>query len=295
MRVFVTGATGFIGSAIAQDLLTSGHQVLGLSRNGKAAELLARSGAEVHHGELTDTASLAAGARACDGVIHTAFIHDFSQYAANAEIDRSASDDMARALEDSGKPLVAVSVTTLLAPGRSGTEEDVPVNIGIPRAASEVTVLAAADRGVRASVVRLPASVHGMGDRGFVHSLIGIARRAGVAAYIGDGTNRWPAVHRMDAARLFRLALESAAPGTQLHAVAEKGVPMREIAETIGIGLGIPVRGITAEEAPAHFDWMARFAAIDNPISSERTSNLLGWRSREAGLLMDMRSSDYFS
>lgn len=296
MRVFVTGATGFIGAAVVRELLAAAHTVLGLARGDAAATALAQAGVEAHRGELADTDSLAAGARACEGVIHLAFIHDFSRYEANAETDRQALRAMADALEGSGKPLVATSGTTVLAPGRLGTEEDAasPDGPGAIRAASEVA-LAAADRGVRASVVRLPPTVHGAGDHAFVPALIDIARRTGVAAFVGDGANRWPAVHRLDAARLFRLALEHAAPGSRLHGAAEEGIPMRAIADTIGAGLGVPVRSLTADEAGAHFDWLAGFVAIDNPTSSALTRDSLGWRPQEPGLLTDMRDSGYFS
>ncbi len=297
MRVFLTGATGFVGSAVVRELLAAGHEVLGLARSGEAADKLARSGAEAHRGELSDVESLAAGARACDGVVHAAFIHDFSKYEENAATDRRALEAMAGALKGSGKPLVATSGTTVLAPGRTGTEEDAPSpdSPGYTRAASEAFLAAAAGRGVRASVVRLPPSVHGPGDRAFVPALIGIARERGVAAFVGDGANRWPAVHRLDAARLFRLALEKAAPGARLHGAAEEGVPMRAIAEAIGQGLGVPVRGIPTDEAPAHFGWLATFVGIDNPASSALTRDAVGWRPREAGLLADMRESGYFS
>jgi nucleoside-diphosphate-sugar epimerase len=294
MRVFVTGATGFIGSAILPELLAAGHQVLGLARSDAGAGTLAQMGVAVHRGELSDTDSLVAGARGCEGVIHTAFIHDFSQFEANVEIDRRAVAALAGALEGSGKPLVITSGTALLASGRIGTEQDAP-RPGAHRAASEEIVLAAAGRGVRASVVRLPPSVHGAGDHGFVPMLIGVARRTGVAAFIGDGANRWPAVHRLDAARLFRLALEHAAPGARLHGVAEEGIAMRAIAETIGRGLGVPVRGLTEDEAAAHFGWMARFVAIDNPTTSALTRTSLGWRPEGAELLTDIRDSGYFA
>jgi len=297
MRVFVTGATGFIGSAIVRELMAAGHEVLGLARSDEAAGKLARAGAGAHRGELSDTGSLAAGARACDGVVHAAFIHDFSKYQENAETDRRALEAMAGALEGSGKPLVATSGTTVLAPGRTGTEGDAPSpdSPGYTRAASEAFLAAAAGRGVRASVVRLPPSVHGAGDRAFVPALIGIAREKGVAAYVGDGANRWPAVHRLDAARLFRLALEEAAPGARLHGAAEEGIPMRAIAETIGEGLRLPVRGVAADEAEAHFGWLGMFVQIDGPASSALTRDVLGWRPQEAGLLADMRESGYFS
>jgi nucleoside-diphosphate-sugar epimerase len=299
MRVFVTGATGFIGTAVVRELTTAGHGVLGLARSDGAAEALARAGAAVQRGELADHDSLASAARACDGVIHLAFIHDFSAYPAAAEADRRAIEALARALAGSGKPLVVTSgsaMTAPTAPGRASTEADVasPEKAG-PRAASEALALAAAGRGVRASVVRLAPSVHGAGDHGFVPELIGIARRTGVAGYLGDGSNRWPAVHRLDAARLYRLVLERAEPGTRWHGVAEEGVPMRAIAGLIGERLGLPVRSITAEEAPAHFDWMARFVGIDNPTSSAVTRETLGWRPEGPDLLTDMREGGYFA
>jgi nucleoside-diphosphate-sugar epimerase len=296
MRVFVTGATGFIGTAIVRELLEEGHEVLGLARNDAAAETLASAGVGVHRGDLADIESLAAGARACEGVIHTAFNHDWSvPREAAAETDRRGVEAMAEALAGSGKPLVIASGTALLAPGRKGTEEDAPPSAATLRAASEAAVLAAAGRGVRGSIVRLPPTVHGAGDHGFVPMLIATARRTGVAAYIGDGANRWPAVHRLDAARLFRLGLEKAAPGARLHAVAEEGVPMRAIAETIGAGLGVPVRSLTPEEAGAHFSWMAHFVGIDNPTSSDLTRSSLGWSPEGPELLADMRENGYFS
>ncbi|EYF04843.1 SDR family oxidoreductase [Chondromyces apiculatus] len=296
MRVFVTGATGFIGTAVVRELLGAGHEVLGLARNDAAAEALARSGAAAHRGDLSDVESLAAGARACEGVIHLAFIHDFSAYAAAVETDRKAIEALAGALEGSGKALVVTSGTALLTPGRTGTEEDAPERghtLG-QRGASEQVVLEAAGRGVRASVVRLPPSVHGAGDHGFVPTLIEIARRTGFSGFVGDGANRWPAVHRGDAARLFRLAVEKAAPGTRLHGVAEEGVAMRAIAEVIGAGVGVPVRSVAAEEAAAHFTWLAKFAAVDNPTTSARTRASLGWRPEGPGLLTDMRENGYF-
>lgn len=297
MRVFVTGATGFIGSAIAQELQAAGHQVLGLARNDAAVARLEAMGVEAHRGALADIDRLVAGARACDGVIHMAFIHDFSAYGASVEADLRAVDAMTRALEGTGKPFIGTCGTALLAGGRLGTEADAPTpgTAGHMRAASEAKVLAAAAIGVRSSVVRLPPSVHGAGDHGFVPMLIDIARRTGFAAYIGDGANRWPAVHRPDAARLYRLAVEGAKPGSRLHGVAEQGVPMREIAEAIGRGLGLPVRSLTPDEARAHFGWMAGFVAIDNPSSSEVTRQALGWQPSGPGLLEDLRDSGYFS
>jgi nucleoside-diphosphate-sugar epimerase len=301
MRVFVTGATGFIGRAITKELLAAGHEVLGLARNDAGAGALARSGVKVHQGELSNPDSLAAGARACEGVIHTAYNHEFATTTREAasETDRRAVEAMARALEGSGKPLVVTSGTfmaTMVAPGRTSTEVDVlPDDALIPRAASEVAVRAAARSGVRASVVRLAPSVHGEGDHGFVPILIGIARRTGICAFVGDGANRWPAVHRLDAARLFRLALEKAPPGALLHGAAEEGVPMRAIAETIGKELRLPVRGLSKDEARKHFDWFAEFVAIDNPCSSAVTRRTLGWKPQGPDLLTDMRESGYFA
>jgi nucleoside-diphosphate-sugar epimerase len=297
MRVFVTGATGFIGTAVIPELLAAGHEVLGLARNDAAAAALGRLGVGAHKGDLSDIDSLASGARACEGVIHLAFIHDFSAYAANCETDRRAVEAMTSALEGVGKPFVLTSGTALLNAGRIGTEEDAPASGSAAslRGASEATALKASGHGVRVSIMRLPPSVHGAGDHGFVPMLIDLARRTGVSAFIGDGANRWPTVHRQDAARLYRLALERAAPGARLHAVAEEGVTLRALAEAIGAGLGVPVRSLAKDEALKHFDWMAGIVAIDNPTSSAITRNLLGWRPNEPDLLTDMRDSGYFS
>lgn len=295
MRVFVTGATGFIGSAVVKELITEGYEVLGLARSSAATGRLKDWGAEAHPGELSDLESLAAGARACDGVIHLAFIHDFSTYQENAETDRLALAAMAAAMEGTGKPLVVTSGTAVLAPGQIGTESHGPEEYGLGsiRAASE-QVLSAAERGVRVSVVRLPPSVHGVGDHAFVPALIDIARRNDISAYLGDGENRWPAVHRLDAARLFRLAFEKASPGSRLHGVAEEGIPMKWIAETIATGLDIPLRSIAEADATEHFDWLAPFVAFDNPTSSEATRSSMGWLPEQLGLLEDMRASGYF-
>lgn len=287
MRVFVTGATGFIGSAIVRELLSAGHDVLGLARSDASAASLAKTGAAVHRGELADVDSLAAAARAADGVIHTAFIHDFSRYQDNARIDREALAAMTAALEGTGKPLVSTSGTALLTPGRLGTEHQAAdrSNPGGFRTGAEEIVLAAAERGVRSSLVRLPPTVHGEGDHGFVPMLIDTARRTGASAYLGEGANRWAAVHRLDAARVYVLALEKAEPGTRLHGVAEEGIPFRAIAEAVGAAAGVPVRSLPADEAADHFGFLAHFAGIDNPVSSALTREWLGWQPREIGLL----------
>lgn len=293
MRVFVTGATGFIGSAVVRELRSAGHEVLGLARNDERAADLTSAGVVAHRGDLSDVESLAAGARASDGAIHVAFDHGFGTTPRNvaAELDRRAIEAMAAVLE--GKALVVTSGTALLPPGSVGTELGAPVPT-MPRSNSEVATLAAADRGVRSSVIRLSPTVHGVGDHGFVPIMIDIARRTGVAAYIGDGMNRWPAVHRLDGARLFRLALEHGAPGSRFHAVAEEGIAMREIAETIGAALNMPVKSIAVAEAQAHFEWLAPFVGIDNPTSSAITRETLDWHPTGPGLLSDMRDNGYF-
>ncbi len=296
MRVFVTGATGFIGAAIVRELLGAGHEVVGLARTAGRAADLARAGAGAHPGNLSDPGSLASGARACDGVIHTAFGHDFSKYREAGETDRRAVEVIGQALEGSGKPFVITSGTTIVAPGQMATEDQAarPDSPSGVRAPSEHALAAASARGVRGIALRLPPSVHGEGDHGFVPALIAVARQTGVSAYVGDGENRWPAVHRLDAARLFRLALEQG-PAGALHGAAEEGVPMRDIAAVIGVGLGIPVRSISADAAGSHFDWMAMFVGIDNPTSSAITREAVGWRPREARLLADMGASGYFA
>jgi len=296
MRVFVTGSTGFIGSAIINELLAAGHQVLGLARNDAAGDALARLGVEAHRGDLLDTQSLAAGARACDGVIHTAFIHDFSNFKASCEIDRSAIEALGAALVGSDHPLIVTSGTALVKPGQLATEEDVPAfdSIVFPRIASEEAAASVAARGVRVSVVRLSPSVHGDGDHGFVPIVIGIAREKGVSAYVGDGHNRWSAVHRLDAAALFRLALEKATAGARFHGVAEEGIAFQDIAQVIGRRLNIPVVAKSPEEAADHFGWFAHFAALDCPASSAQTRERLGWRPTQPGLIPDLNRARYF-
>jgi nucleoside-diphosphate-sugar epimerase len=293
MRVFVTGATGFIGSAIVQELIGAGHQVLGLARSGAAAASLAAAGADVHRGSLDDLEGLRRGVAAVDGVIHTAFVHDFSNYAAAAETDRRAIEMLGAALAGSGRPFVVTAGTLGLTPGRLATEEDAP-DPSFPRK-SEEAAIAMVSRGMRVSVVRLPPSVHGDGDHGFVPSLIAIAREKRVSAYVADGLNRWPAVHRLDAAHLYRLALEKAAAGARLHGVADEGVPIRDIAGVIARRLNVPVVAKSPEEAANHFGWLAYFLSVDNPTSSKLTQERLGWRPTQPSLIPDVDRPSYFA
>lgn len=293
MRVFVTGATGFIGSAIVRELIRAGHQVLGLARSDEAAKSLLAAGADVHRGSLEVLESLRSGAAVADGVIHTAFIHDFANYGPAAEADRRAIETLGSALAASDRPLIITSGTLLARrQGPLATEEDAH-NPNFPRK-SEDAALALARRGVRASVLRLPPSVHGGGDHGFVPQLISIAREKGVSAFIGDGLNRWPAVHRIDAAHLYRLVLEKGSAGATYHGVADEGVQTREIAEAIGRGLNVPIVSKSPEEAADHFGWIARFFGIDGPASSAQTQQRLGWKPVQPGLIEDLNEEHYF-
>jgi len=296
MRVFVTGATGFIGSAIAQELIRSGHQVLGLTRSDAGAESLIASGAQVHRGDLENLESLRCGAAAADAVIHTAFIHDFSKFQATCEIDRKAIAALGDALVGSDRPLIVSSGTGLSssAPGLPATESDPPVSSKLfPRGATEEAAEALAARGVRVAVMRLP-QVHDTVKQGLVSYAIRVAREKGVAAYVGDGLNRWPAAHRLDTAHLYRLALEKAEAGARYHAVAEEGIPVRKIMEVVGRGLNVPVVSITQEEAAGHFGSLARFVGLDIPASSVQTREELGWNPTGPGLISDLENMRYF-
>jgi len=300
MRVFVTGASGHIGSAVVPELLQAGHQVVGLARSDSSAAALAVAGAEVWRGDLDDLGGLREAAGAADGVIHLAFKHDLmaaGEVAAAAAADFAAIEALASALEGTGKPLVISSGTLLLAfagiTGRPGTEADVAPGGG--RADAENFVIGLAGRGVRSSAVRLPPIVHSSLDHhGFAHILIGIARQAGVSAYVEDGANRWPSVHTLDAARVYRLALESAPAGSRLHGVADEGIPFRDIAAVIGRGAGVPVASISASDAAERFAFLGGLVGVDNPTSSEVTRKVLGWEPAHPGLIEDLEHGHYF-
>jgi nucleoside-diphosphate-sugar epimerase len=293
MRVFVTGASGWIGSAVIPELLGAGHQVLGLARSDSSAAAVAAMGAEVLRGELNDLDTLRAGAASSDGVIHLAFIHDFSNFEASVTADRRAIETMGAALEGSGRPLAIASGTPQV-PGRVATERDEQSAAGAVsgRAASARATLDLAARGVRSSVVGLPRTVHGDGDRhGFIARMVATARDKGVSGYVGDGSNRWPAVHVLDAAHLFRLAVEQAPAGSRLHAVGDEGVPIRDIADVIGRHLNLPTASVPA----ADFGFLGQILSVDQPASAALTRELLGWRPVQPGLIEDMDKGHYFA
>jgi nucleoside-diphosphate-sugar epimerase len=292
MRVFVTGASGWIGSAVVPELVDADHQVLGLARSDSSAAAITSAGAEVLRGDLDDLDALRAGAASSDAVIHLAFIHDFTDFEASVGADRRAIEAMGAALEGSGKPLVVASGSPAV-PGRVATERDefAPGSPVAGRAANARAAVGMAARGVRSSVLGLPRTVHGDGDHhGFIARLIGIARDKGVSGYVGDGSSRWPAVHVLDAARLFRLAAEQAPAGSRLHAVADEGVPIRDIAEVIGRHLNLPVASVPA----ADFGFLGQIVAVDQPASSALTRELLGWRPVQPGLIEDLDKGHYF-
>jgi nucleoside-diphosphate-sugar epimerase len=299
MRIFLTGATGFIGSAIVPELINAGHQVIGLTRSEAGAQSLKAAGAEAHRGNLEDLESLRSGAAKSDGVIHTAFNHDaftgsnFSKFAENCETDKRAIETLGAVLAGSDRPLIVSGGLGPWSPGRPLTEDvDFPTNFPMPRV-SEPAALALNSQGVSAAVVRLP-QVHNPVKQGLITYAIQIAREKGVSAYIGDGLNRWPAAHVLDVARLYRLALEKHEAGSRYHAVGEEGVSMWETAEAIGRGLKVPVVSLSPEEAPAHFGWLAMFAGFDMPASSAETQQRLGWRPTGPGLIADLDQMKYF-
>ncbi len=306
MRVFVTGASGWIGSAVVPGLIDAGHQVIGLARSDASAAALTAAGAEVQLGTLDDLDDLGRAAAQADGVIHLAFKHDIAfsgDFQGAVHADRRAVETLGEALAGSDRPLVIASGTLGVALGRVGTERDGhggdqgdgPLLGGAEsRATTAQLTLSLASRGVRSSVVRLPPTVHGDGDHGFVATMVAIAREKGVAGYVGDGSNRWPAVHRYDAAPLFGLALESAPAGSTLHAVADEGVPIRAIADVIGRHLNVPVVSVAPDDAAQHFTWMAGFIGADSPASSTLTRQLLGWQPTHPGLIDDLEAGHYF-
>jgi nucleoside-diphosphate-sugar epimerase len=307
MRVFVTGASGWIGSAVVPELIGAGHQVTGLARSDASAAALIAAGAQVHRGSLDDLDGLRSAAAASDGVIHLAFKHDLAfsgDFQGAGDADTRAIETFGAALADSGRPFVIASGTLGLAPGRVATERDGlapdPAHAALgggpqTRLANAHLTLSFASRGIRSSVLRLPPTVHGDGDNGFMATVVGIARDKGVSGYIGDGSNRWPAVHRLDAAHLFRLALENAPAGSALHAIADEGVPIRAVAEVIGRHLDLPVVSVSPENAAEHFTWLAGFLAIDSPASSTLTQELLDWHPTQPGLIDDLDKGHYFN
>lgn len=293
MRTFVTGASGFIGSAVVPELLAAGHTVLGLARSEASAQAVAAAGGQVLRGDLNDLDSLRRGAAASDGVIHLGFIHDFNNFDASIQTDRRAIEAMGEVLAGSNRPFVFASGALGANPGQLA-REDVPFNPAAhPRAANAAEAMKLKDRGVRVSAVRLAPTVHGAGDHGFIKVLADVAREKRVSGYIGDGANRWNAVHRLDAAALFRLALEQASAGAIFHGVAEESITLRTIAEVVGRKLGVPTSSIASQAAAAHFGWLGRFLAMDQPASSALTQQRLGWRPTHPGLLEDLEAGYY--
>ncbi|MFD8157427.1 SDR family oxidoreductase [Streptomyces malaysiensis] len=300
MRIFVTGASGWIGSALVPELIDAGHQVIGLARSDSSAAALTAAGAEVVRGTLDDLDVLGTTTAAADGVIHLAFKHDIAftgDYQGAAEADRRAVDTFADALAGTDRPFVLASGLVGLKSGQVSTERDTPTVNGTPaslRSATATAALALASRGVRSSVVRLSPTCHGEGDNGFMAHLVATARAKGVSGYLGDGDQRWPAVHRLDAARLFRLAVEKAPAGAVLHGVAEEGIALRDIAEVIGRHLDVPTASVAPEAAAEHFTWLSDFVALDSPASNALTRELLDWRPTHPGLLEDLDKGHYF-
>ena len=292
MKIFVTGASGFIGSAVVAELSGAGHHVVGLARSDSSADAVAAAGAEVHRGSLDDPDSLRQGAEISDGAIHLAFHHDFNDFANGADLDRRAIEALGDSLAGSDRPLVVAGGILWLSPGKTLTEDQLAPP-ELPRF-SEAAVLGLTDRGVRTAVVRLPPSVHGEGDHGFVPQLVRVAREKRRSSYPDDGANCWPAVHRVDAARVFRLAVESAPAGSILQAVDDEGVPSRAIAEVIGKHLGVPVESVAIQDAYDHCGWIGPLFAVDAPATSDRTRELLDWQPTEAGLLDDLDAGHYF-
>jgi len=294
MRVFVTGATGFVGTAVVQELISAGHKVLGLARSDASARKLSEAGAEVHRGDLEDLDSLRSGAAQSDGVIHAGFIHDFTRFPEVCKVDKIAIETIGSALVGSDRPLIVTSGTALVSPGKLATEDMMqPLNPAWPRASEQAADTVAA-LGVRAAAVRLSPSVHGDDDKhGFIPILVNIAREKGVSAYVGDGLNRWNAVHRLDAAQLFRLALENATAGARYHAAAEEAITVKAIAEAIGQQLDLPVVSVAPEDAAGHFGWFAHMAAIDCPASSVRTQQDMNWHPVHNTLLTDIANGIY--
>ena len=295
MRVFVTGASGWIGAAVVPELIVAGHHVVGLARSDDAAVALAAAGVEVRRGSLDDLESLRAGARDSDGVIHLAFNHDFSDRAGAGRTERAAVETLGNALAGSDHPFLFASGVAM-APGRMLTERDASPMSGpdSPRGGGEQLAFEYVERGVRSVSLRFAPTVHGDGDHGFISTLVGIAREKGISGYVGDGSNRWPAVHRLDAARLVALALDKAPAGSVLHAVAEEGVAAREIAEVIGRHLDVPVVSVTPADAAGHFGWIGAIFALDVPASSTLTQELLGWAPTHPGLIEDLEAGHYF-